>query len=82
MKHQGAITNLFTDVSNWKLKRSAQSQKIRVYFLRRKENWSTWKPEQGRKQQPTLLCFRDRKEKGSKLMTDWSHMQLNVWLHT
>ena len=50
MKHQGAIRNLFTDVSNWKLKRSAQSQKIRVYFLERKENWSTWKPEQGRKQ--------------------------------
>ena len=56
MKHQGAIRNLFTGVSNWKLKRSAQSQRLEGFF-RRKENWSNWKPEQGRKQQPTLLCW-------------------------
>ena len=36
MKHQGAIRNLFTDVSNWKLKRAAQSQKITGFFLEEK----------------------------------------------
>ena len=71
------ICLLMFQIGNWSDQHNLK--RLECIFL---EERRTGVPENLNKGENSNLQYFVGKEKGSKLMTDWSHMQLNVWLHT